>query len=49
MRKDVPPAPGHEQYLPDFSKPDQYVFVSSEKGSREIAETVKIFKEVMGK
>jgi len=49
MRKDVPPAPGHEQYLPDFSKPDQYVFVSSEKGSREIRETVKIFKEVMGK
>jgi len=49
MRKDVPPAPGHEQYLPDFSQPDQYVFVSSEKGSREIAETVKIFKEVMGR
>jgi iron(III) transport system substrate-binding protein len=48
MRKDVEPAPGHAQYLPDFTQPDQYVFVSSEKGSQEINETIKIFKAVTG-
>jgi len=48
MRKDVPPAPGHEAYLPDFSRPNDYVFVSSEKGSKEVAETIKIYKEVTG-
>ncbi len=45
LRKDVEPAPGHAQYLPDFTKPDQYVFVSIEKGAKEIAETTRIFKE----
>ena len=49
MRKDVPPFPGQERYLPDFTKPDQYVFVSTEKGSKEIAETIKIFKEATGR
>jgi iron(III) transport system substrate-binding protein len=49
MRKDVPPAPGHERYLPDFTKPDQYVFVSTAKGSKEIADTIKIFKEATGR
>lgn len=49
MRKDVAPAPGHEQYLPDFTKADQYVFVSNEKGSKEIAETIKVFKEATGR
>jgi hypothetical protein len=48
MRKDVEPAPGHAQYLPDFTQPDRYVFVSSEKGSQEINETIKIFKDVTG-
>jgi ABC-type Fe3+ transport system substrate-binding protein len=49
MRKDVPPAPGHEPYLPDFSKADHYLFVSSEKGSTEIEETIKIYKEATGR
>ena len=49
MRKDVEPAPGHAQYLPDFTKPDQYVFVSIEKGAKEIADTIRIFKEAAGK
>ena len=49
MRKDVSPAPGHEQFLPDFNKPQQYVFVSSEKGSAEVDATIKLFKDVMGK
>jgi ABC-type Fe3+ transport system substrate-binding protein len=49
MRKDVAPAPGHERFLPDFSKPEQYVFVSSDKGSVEIDATTKIFKEFLGK
>jgi ABC-type Fe3+ transport system substrate-binding protein len=48
MRKDVPPAPGHEQSLPDFSKPENYVFVSSERGTEEIRDTIKIFKEATG-
>jgi len=34
--------------LPDFTQPDQYVFVSSEKGSQKINETIKIFKAVTG-
>jgi iron(III) transport system substrate-binding protein len=49
MRKDVPPAPGHEQFLPDFDHPERYVFVSSEKGSKEVDATIKLFKEVMGR
>jgi len=48
MRKDVAPFKGHEKSLPDFSNPKQYVFVSSEHGSAEIAATIKIFKEAMG-
>jgi len=49
MRKDVAPAPGHEQFLPDFTKPEQYVFVSSEKGSKEVDATIKLFKEITGR
>ena len=49
MRRDVAPAPGHAQYLPDFSKPEQYVFVSTEKGSQEIKATVKLFKDITGR
>jgi len=48
MRKDVPPAKGHEQSLPDFSKPQNYVFVSSERGSEEVRDTIRIFKEETG-
>jgi iron(III) transport system substrate-binding protein len=49
MRKDVPPAPGHEEFLPDFEHPERYVFVSSEKGSEEVDATIALFKEVMGR
>jgi ABC-type Fe3+ transport system substrate-binding protein len=49
MRKDVPPVKGHEGSLPDFTKPEKYIFVSSERGSEEIEETIKIFKEVTGR
>lgn len=48
MRKDVPPFKGHENSLPDFSNPRNYVFVSSEKGSEEVDATIKIFKEITG-
>ncbi len=48
MRKDVAPAPGHEVTLPDFSKPEQYVFVSSAKGSEEMDATIKLYKDVTG-
>lgn len=49
MRKDVPPAKGHEESLPDFSNPRQYVFVSSEFGSKEIEETIKLYKAALGR
>jgi ABC-type Fe3+ transport system substrate-binding protein len=49
MRKDVQPAPGHEKFLPDFSKPQNYVFVSHDKGSKEIDAVTKIFKDYMAK
>ena len=49
MRKDVAPAKGHESGMPDFSNPKNYVFVSSEHGSEEVTNTIKIFKEVTGK
>jgi ABC-type Fe3+ transport system substrate-binding protein len=45
MRKDVAPAPGHEQYLPDFAHADQYVWVSTERGDKDINTVTKIFKE----
>jgi iron(III) transport system substrate-binding protein len=48
MRKDVAPAPGHEMFLPDFSKPEQYVFVSSEKGSKEVDATIDLYKKIAG-
>jgi len=45
MRKDVAPAPGHEQYLPDFAHADRYVWVSTQRGDEEITQVTKIFKE----
>jgi ABC-type Fe3+ transport system substrate-binding protein len=45
MRADVQPAPGHERDLPDFHKPEQYVFVSSDRGSKEVEGFIKVFKE----
>jgi iron(III) transport system substrate-binding protein len=49
MRKDVPPAPGHEQYMPDFDHHHKYVLVSSEAGSNEVKGVINIFKEVTGR
>jgi ABC-type glycerol-3-phosphate transport system substrate-binding protein len=49
MRKDVPPAKGHEQYLPDFEHHNKYVLVSSEAGSNEVKGVIKIFKEATGR
>lgn len=49
MRKDVAPAPGHEQYLPDFSKPQDYVWVGTQQGDEEIKNVVEIFKKWVGK
>jgi iron(III) transport system substrate-binding protein len=49
MRKDVAPAPGQEQDLPDFSDPGQYVWVSTQQGDEEVSAVVKIFKEWSGK
>jgi ABC-type Fe3+ transport system substrate-binding protein len=48
MRKDVAPAKGHEETLPDFSKPQNYVFVSSDSGSEVVNAMIKIFKDVTG-
>jgi ABC-type Fe3+ transport system substrate-binding protein len=49
MRKDVEPYPDHKTDLPDFSKADQYVWVATDDGAKDVAAVVKIFKEVMGK
>jgi iron(III) transport system substrate-binding protein len=49
MRKDVEPHPDHKADQPDFSNPDQYVWVSTDDGSKEIDAVVKIFNDVMGK
>jgi ABC-type Fe3+ transport system substrate-binding protein len=49
MRKDVEPHPDHRENQPDFSNPTQYVWVSTDDGSKEIDAVVKIFKEVTGK
>jgi iron(III) transport system substrate-binding protein len=49
MRKDVPPAPGHEQYLPDFSNPGQYIFVSTQQGNDELKPVTDLFKTWVGK
>jgi len=46
MRKDLPPLPGHQIYLPDFDHPEKYTFVSIQKGTPEIDAAIKIFKEV---
>jgi ABC-type Fe3+ transport system substrate-binding protein len=44
MRKDVPPAPGHEKDLPDFANAGQYVWVSTEQGDDEIKKVTAVFK-----
>jgi iron(III) transport system substrate-binding protein len=49
MRKDVEPHPDQKANQPDFSNPEQYVWVSTDDGSKEIKAVVKIFKQVMGK
>ena len=49
MRKDVDPDPDQKMDQPDFSNPTQYVWVSTDDGSKEIDAVVKIFKEVTGK
>jgi ABC-type Fe3+ transport system substrate-binding protein len=49
MRKDVPPAPNHEEFLPDFSDPGKYVWVATQKGDEEINVVTKIFKDWAGK
>lgn len=49
MRKDVAPAKGHARYQPDYAHPENYTWVSMEKGSDDILDTVKIFREVTGR
>jgi iron(III) transport system substrate-binding protein len=49
MRKDVAPAPGHEEYLPDFKDPGQYIWVSTQQGDEELKVVTDIFKAWYGK
>ena len=49
MRKDVAPSPEAVNRLPDFANPDQYAFVSSEKGAKEVKLATQIFKEATGR
>lgn len=48
MRKDVVPSPEAVGRLPDFSHPDQYAFIASEKGAKEVTLAAQIFKEATG-
>lgn len=48
-RKDVAPASGHEQYLPDFANPEQYVWVATQQGDEEIKAVNELFKAWAGK
>jgi len=49
MRKDVEPHPKHADNMPDFTNPEKYVWVSSQKGEDEVKAVNKIFKEWTGK
>ena len=48
MRKDVAPSPGAADRLPDFANPDQYAFIASEKGAKEVATALQVFREATG-
>jgi iron(III) transport system substrate-binding protein len=49
MRKDVEPHPEHKTDLPDFAKPESYVWVATESGAKDIEAVVSIFKAAVGK
>ncbi len=49
MRKDVEPHPLHKQDLPDFTRANDYVWVHTDEGAKEVDAVVKIFKETVGK
>lgn len=48
MRKDVVPSPEGAHRLPDFSNPDQYAFIATDKGAGEVATALRVFKEATG-
>lgn len=49
MRKDVEPHPQHRQDLPDFARANDYVWVHTDEGAKEVNAVVQIFKDVLGK
>jgi ABC-type Fe3+ transport system substrate-binding protein len=49
MRADVEPHPLHRQDLPDFTRANDYVWVHTDEGAKEVDAVVRIFKETVGK
>jgi ABC-type Fe3+ transport system substrate-binding protein len=49
MRKDVEPHPSHTRDLPDFAKANDYVWVHTNEGAKEVDAVVRIFKQVADK
>ncbi len=48
MRKDVKPAKGHEEYLPDFKDPTSYIWVAQDKDGDKIDAAVATYKKAKG-
>lgn len=48
-RKDVAPHKEHIEDMPDFAKANQYVWVSTTSGGKDIDEVAKIFKQITEK
>jgi len=46
MRKDVPPAKGHEVTLPNFNQPGRYLLLGTKEADRITAEAVAVFRSV---
>jgi iron(III) transport system substrate-binding protein len=48
MRKDVKPAKGHEDSLPDFTNPNEYLWVAHDKEGDKITSAVETYKKAKG-
>ncbi|WP_161139889.1 ABC transporter substrate-binding protein [Propylenella binzhouense] len=48
MRKDVAPAPGHAESLPDTDHIDRYAPVSYDRGREEVQAIIQLYKKVAG-
>jgi iron(III) transport system substrate-binding protein len=46
MRKDVAPAPKHEESVPDYNRLDQFVSVATDQGQSFMSDVYKLYSEV---